>query len=151
MVARCQAWDGYAWKAAHPDAATISQHDGLLRKADTLIRANGDPGQIAQLRIEADALYDAPGKQRIANQCWAEVGTERQMNAEAMARLRAAAFDAPPPQTYMPNPDVYTLHVQPPAPTPMIPNEPPPPPPPPTHCIGVIPVPINVATPCPNP
>src|SRR6516225_5428840 len=76
----CRRADADAEMAAHPDAATIARHDQLIQKAADLNAAaaaqhlqgaalDAAIATIAQLHIEAEALYDVSGKQQIANQC----------------------------------------------------------------------------------
>jgi hypothetical protein len=108
-VASCRRWDEMAQNAAHPDAATIAFHDRLAQKAADLKAAavglhgaalDAAIGAIARAEIEANAVYDAADKRRIANECWAELGVMRQIHGE-MARdlMRTVNEPSPNPPT----------------------------------------------------
>ena len=119
------------WKTRDPDAATIARHDRLAQKAADL-QADALAQQlhgaaleaavenIAQAQIEADAIYDAPGKREIANQCWADLGLEREMRAGMIRDLAATAPRAPatgPPVSH-PDMSVFTPPAAPPGSSP---------------------------------
>ena len=123
-------WDAIAENAAHPDAFTIARHDRLAQKAADLqavalaqqLRGAALEAveNIAQAKIEADAIYDAPGKREIANQCWADLGLEREMRAGMIRDLAATAPRAPatgPPVSH-PDMSVFTPPAAPPGSSP---------------------------------
>jgi hypothetical protein len=100
-AASCRRWEADAEKAAHPDATTIAWHDRLTQKAADLKAAAGAQHlhggaldaaikNIAQVQIDADAVFDAPGKQRVANQCWAMLGVVRETHYEMRQRMLRA-------------------------------------------------------------
>jgi hypothetical protein len=134
-AASCRRDDADVEKAAHPDAATIARHDRLVQKAADLNAAavaqhlqgaalDAATATIAQFHIEADALYDAQGKQQIANQCWAMLGVVRETHYEMRQRILRAAdeIDAQQRSTpaLMPSASTYAPVSQP--PTPPAPN-----------------------------
>jgi hypothetical protein len=75
---------------------------------------------IAQVNVEAEALYDVPGTQQIANQCWAMLGVVREMHYEMRQRMLRAdgEIDAQQQSTpaLTPSPSTYAPVSQPPAP-----------------------------------
>ena len=84
IAARCTMWEGLARAAAHPDAELIARHDRLLAKAAELKRDAGAGhlqgaeleavyGKIAQIAIDARAIYDWRDKLEIAAQCWGDL------------------------------------------------------------------------------
>ena len=125
IAASCRNWDAMARAAAHPDAATIALHDRLAQKAADL-EATAVAQQlsgaalehaaqgIAQAQIEADDVYDAKGKYRIASQCWQSLGLVEQQHREMMQDLTNAASSpqsAPGKQTtpiFHPDMSVFT-------------------------------------------
>jgi hypothetical protein len=137
IAASCRRWDDYAQKAANPDAPTIAAHDRLIRKAADLqaaaaaqnlrgVERDTAIGEIAQIRVEADALYDARGKKQIADQCWAGLGVVRDMHYEMRQREMRAGhqIDMPQPAAAAPGiqaPASYQVPMPPapPSPTPL--------------------------------
>jgi hypothetical protein len=132
-VARCRNWEAMAENAANPDAATIARHDRLAQKAADLEAAAAAQQlrgaaletaaeAIAQAHIEADAVYDAPGKRQIANQCWADLGLERETGAGMIRDLAAsgAGPQAPAsgPPISRPDASVFTPPAAPPGSSP---------------------------------
>jgi len=137
MAARCRAWDERAQKAANPDAETIAVHERLVKKAADLEAAvsarnlNGDAlvaalGPVAQAKIEANAVYDAQSKQKIAADCWRDLEMAENLHRDQRERLAqfGANLAAParqPPPTSTPDFSIRTLDTQPsppPSPTP---------------------------------
>jgi hypothetical protein len=102
-AASCRRWDAMAYTAAHPDEATIVEHDRLVKKAaDLEASAVGLHGQaldaaikeIAQAQIDADAVYDAKGKQEVADSCWAMLGVAREQNRAGEQELQTRSLEA---------------------------------------------------------
>jgi hypothetical protein len=136
-AASCRRDDADVEKAAHPDAATIARHDRLVQKAADLNAAavaqhlqgaalDAAIATIAQLHIEAESLYDVPGKQQIANQCWAMLGVVRETHYDMRQRMLRAADEIDAQQratpALMPSPSTYApvnLAPPPPAPNPV--------------------------------
>jgi hypothetical protein len=136
LAASCRRWDVDAEKAAHPDAATIARHERLAQRVADLTAGAGAQDlhgaaldaaikNIAQAQIDADAVFDAPGKQQIANQCWAQLGVVRETHYEMRQRMLRAADEIDAQQRSTPAPlpipstDAPINLVPPPAPNPV--------------------------------
>jgi hypothetical protein len=143
QAAHCRGWDADAQRAAHPDAAMIARHDQLAKKAADLFAAaaaqqlhgaaaEAAMGDVAQAQIEAEDVYDAKGKQRIADECWAGLGVIRDIHNETRTRAFRTGDELDSPRSAPPiTPDAtaYPPNTTPPAmPAPTIPGQTTPPP-----------------------
>jgi hypothetical protein len=148
-------WDEMAERAANPDSSTIAKHDAITRQIDKLMQSNGDAGQIAQLKIQADDLFDWRYKHHVAQQCWSDLRIIHEDNEGRLRLLAARSASARAPSVDIPDPKGYALDTRPPPPVS--------PPPgadlgdmykhvPPAHgCIGMVPVQGPGLNPCPPP
>ncbi|MGC2410949.1 MAG: hypothetical protein WA441_13400 [Methyloceanibacter sp.] len=130
IAASCRAWEDRAKKAAHPDAEMIASHDRLMAKAamfgaeaqakynDAAARRAAIENEV-QAELDAAAVYDWRHALEVASHCWEGLALTEEIHHEQRQRLAQMAEQLAtqqPAPTFTPDPSIYTIHTQPPAP-----------------------------------